>query len=79
VFSLQAAHKLYKVAQLSAHQYEAVVLAGTGNDERGDAGADECSFYYPSGIAVHEPSNTCFISDNCNHAIRKVLFATPYL
>jgi len=69
--------KLYKVAHLGAQQYETVILAGTGKYERVDGRADSCSFCNPYGIAVHEASNTCFISDCSSHAIRKVSFVTP--
>jgi len=69
-------HKLYNVVY-GERKYEAVVLAGTGTAGKLDGRAGECSFNNPLGIAVHEPSNTCFISDFSSHSIRKVSFATP--
>jgi len=77
ILVVSATHKLYKAAYLGGQQYETVILAGTGKGGRVDGRADSCSFNYPYGIAVHEPSNACFIADYSNYAIRKVLFATP--
>jgi len=71
-------NKLYKIAYLAGtQQYEAVVVAGTGKAESVDGGADSCSFNNPYGIALHEASNTCFISDFNSGTIRKVSFALP--
>jgi len=69
-------NKLYNVI-FRAQRYEAVVMAGTGEIGGVDGRADECSFYNPYGIVVHEPTNTCFISDFSNHTIRKVSFSSP--
>jgi len=79
IFVVGDSHKLYKVTHLGAQRYEVVVLAGNGNAQQVDGRADECSFSRSFGIAVHEPSNTCFISDNGSNAIRKVSFSTPLL
>jgi len=68
---------LYKVVRLGTHQYEAVAIAGTGENGSVDGKADECSFNGPYGIAVHEASNTCFISEHQGNLIRKVSFVTP--
>ena len=51
------------------------MFAGSGKAGRVDGVPEECGFNYPSGIAVHEPSHSCFVADYYNHAIRKISFS----
>lgn len=46
--------------------------------ERGDKDGKpkECSFDNPSGLAVDESTNTCFVADTDNHKIRAIKYDT---
>ena len=59
---------------MTGENYEAVVLAGSGQPGKVDGKPDECSFHKPCGIVVHETSHSCFVIDRCNHMIIKVTF-----
>ena len=59
------------------HKYTVEVVVGDGKAEMVDGRAEECSFNNPQGIVVHEPSHSCFVADNHNHSVRKILFAKP--
>ena len=53
--------------------YEVAVFAGSGGPRGGrDGRAEESDFYIPTGLAMDESSNTCFVADFWNHAIRKI-------
>ena len=55
------------------------ILAGTGRHKRVDGGPEECCFFSPRGVAVHEESHVCFVADADNHSIRKISFADQLL
>ena len=57
--------------------YDAELVAGSGRAARVDGRPDECCFYDPQGMAVHEASHSCFVADLNNHAIRRVSFVNP--
>ena len=51
------------------------LLAGSGTTGKVDGRHDQCSFNLPRGITVHEASQSFFVVDTYNHAVRKVSFA----
>ena len=53
-------------------KYKADVLVGSGH-ELVKGKPNEFSFYGPNGIAVHEASHSCFITENVG-TIKKVSF-----
>ena len=55
-------------------KYKAMVIAGTGIRGRMDGKPHKCNFDGPIGIIIHEPSNTCYVADTGNCAIRKITF-----
>lgn len=61
------------IFKIEFKKFEVTVLAGTGNKKRKDGKAEECSFDLPFSIAVHEPSNSCYVTEDSN-TIRKILF-----
>jgi sugar lactone lactonase YvrE len=64
-------HKIYKVTK-SQNKYVSTVLAGSGAPERIDGSANECAFHCPQGMALHKPSNSCFVADSGSHTIRRI-------
>lgn len=51
-----------------------IELAGSGKSKTVDGRANECSFNSPSGMAVHEPSSSCFVAEFKGNVIRKIQF-----
>ena len=55
------------------------VVAGFGRAARMDGRPEECCFSSPQGIAVHEPSRSCFVVEHSNHVVRRVAFVNDNL
>eukprot|EP00026_Physarum_polycephalum_P007675 Phypoly_transcript_07740.p1 GENE.Phypoly_transcript_07740~~Phypoly_transcript_07740.p1 ORF type:complete len:465 (+),score=73.41 Phypoly_transcript_07740:120-1514(+) len=77
IFIASATNKIYKVSRLGPGNYEATVVAGTGEAKRIDGKPLDSGFHSPHGIAVHEPSNTLFVAESGSHSIRKITFHYP--
>ena len=57
-----------------SQDYIVETLAGSGSPGREDGLPEECNFNAPRGIAVHEPSHSCYVADLNKYVIRKVSF-----
>jgi hypothetical protein len=60
-------HQIFQVVQ-TGQQYEAILIAGSGQIECVDGQPGECSFYSPRGMAIHE--HTCYVAQY--GALRKI-------
>lgn len=72
-FAILLFHFTLIFLKIESKKFEVAVLAGTGNKKRKDGKAEECSFDLPFSIAVHEPSNSCYVTEDSN-TIRKISF-----
>jgi len=72
---VSARYQLYRVT-CSESQYTAVPLVGKPEPKESvDGRAEECSFKaLLFGLAVHEASHSCFVTDYHGHTIRKITF-----
>jgi len=68
--------QIYRVTCSEDQRYTATLLVGKcGKGESVDGRAEECSFKGPLlGIAVHEASHSCFVTENYGHTVRKITF-----
>jgi DNA-binding beta-propeller fold protein YncE len=73
IFVTSGNEQIYKIKQ-TGENYQSVVIAGSGENGRVDGKPDKCSFNQLYGIAVHEPSHSCFVSEHENNRIRKIAF-----
>jgi len=64
---------IYKATPLEKG-FELAILAGTGKEGNEDGAPNKCSFNYPCGIVLHEPSHSCFVADYYNNVIRQINF-----
>ena len=58
-----------------SESYDVSVLAGCGRAGNENGRADECTFRFPSGMAVDEATHSCFVVDSGNNSIRRIVFA----
>ena len=49
-------------------------IAGHMKEGEEDGRAAECSFSFPTGMAVDEATHSCFVADKNNHSIKKISF-----
>lgn len=52
---------------------EVLVIAGSRELGDRDGLADECAFNYIKGLAIDVNSCTCYVADNWNHKIRRII------
>eukprot|EP00026_Physarum_polycephalum_P007333 Phypoly_transcript_07392.p1 GENE.Phypoly_transcript_07392~~Phypoly_transcript_07392.p1 ORF type:complete len:461 (+),score=54.89 Phypoly_transcript_07392:163-1545(+) len=57
-----------------AGEFRAEAIAGNGTDATIDGKPTESSFSRPFGIVVHEPSNSCFVTERESGCIRRIHF-----
>eukprot|EP00026_Physarum_polycephalum_P007992 Phypoly_transcript_08065.p1 GENE.Phypoly_transcript_08065~~Phypoly_transcript_08065.p1 ORF type:complete len:468 (+),score=69.61 Phypoly_transcript_08065:127-1530(+) len=76
IFFVSAQNKIFKVApNLSNGKYDVEVLAGSSKHGNADSScASDATFNHPSGIALCENLNICFVADHLNSRIRKIGF-----
>eukprot|EP00026_Physarum_polycephalum_P004697 Phypoly_transcript_04720.p1 GENE.Phypoly_transcript_04720~~Phypoly_transcript_04720.p1 ORF type:complete len:470 (+),score=59.82 Phypoly_transcript_04720:85-1494(+) len=65
-------NKIYKVTQAGG-EYDVECIVGAGGRVM-DANANEVRLCQPNGIAVHEPSHTCFVAEYAIHTIKQISF-----
>jgi len=68
-------YQIHKVTSSDRQQYNATPLAGKhGILERVNGRVDRCRFAGALGLAVHEASHSCFVTEYYGEAVRKITF-----
>jgi hypothetical protein len=53
-----------------------VILAGSGEQESVDGKLSECRFDSPTGMVMHEPSQSLFVAER-RGLVRRIVFDKP--